>query len=88
MDPLPTLGKRTYRLPRQKIEPFNYSRLTLFSLAYTRAPIGPNLGLINIFNGGPVDDQALRFLENNLTQTSSTRKDSTSWLESRSWSSL
>jgi hypothetical protein len=53
-----------------------------FVQAYSRAPMGPRLGLIDVFNGKPLDDRAISILGSNLTNTNCTREDLTSWLES------
>jgi len=75
MDPLPTLSVRGDNfLPVNRLrEPFTQ--------AYSRAPIGPKLGLINVFDGNPLSDSAIKKLGTNLASTNCTRKDVTSWLE-------
>ncbi|KAF2177489.1 hypothetical protein K469DRAFT_358467 [Zopfia rhizophila CBS 207.26] len=80
MDPLPTLRIETDTLlARSRSAP--HDDVVPFTQAYSRAPIGPKLGLIDVFNGNPLSDLTVQMLSANLTSTNCTRTDVTSWLE-------
>ncbi|KAF2281398.1 uncharacterized protein EI97DRAFT_438757 [Westerdykella ornata] len=82
LDPLPTLELTIESLPRTKKSEVARSNLVPFFQAYSRAPIGPNLGLVDVFNGLPLSEGAIAMLGDNLASTNCTREDLTAWIKS------
>ncbi|KAF1997858.1 hypothetical protein P154DRAFT_622080 [Amniculicola lignicola CBS 123094] len=81
LDPLPKLSFETQYFPTTSGKVDKQVQIP-FTQAYSRAPMGPRLGLIDVFNGSRLDDKAIEILGSNLTSTNCTREDLTSWLTS------